>query len=145
MNEGKKLVILLILVIVFLVLFFKTKVKEGGSQQQTETLTSPQLSTEIFEKIINNHEILNQEFSIKKDIFLIKQQIHQSQQKQEKKVVLPKLELQGIIWDEKIPKVIINGTMFKKGDKIKGAQIVEIRETSVKVTYQNEIFTLKLK
>jgi hypothetical protein len=44
---------------------------------------------------------------------------------------VPKFTLNGILWDEKTPKAIINDTIVGIGDKINGRTIIEIREDSV--------------
>jgi len=54
------------------------------------------------------------------------------------------LSLQGIIWDEKNPKAMINGVIVKKGDTIQGNTVVEIRKQSVVLNDGERDFLIKL-
>lgn len=58
---------------------------------------------------------------------------------------LPNMRLSGIIWDSENPIAIIDGLDLRKGDKIKGARIVEIRADSVVLSYasKNHVLTLE--
>jgi hypothetical protein len=56
----------------------------------------------------------------------------------------PNLKLEGIIWDDQNPMVIINGKVLGKGGRIDGAKITKITKTYVSVWWRSKTFTLKL-
>lgn len=41
------------------------------------------------------------------------------------------IELTGIMWDERLPCAIINGRVVKRGDKVMGCEVVEIKKESI--------------
>lgn len=55
-------------------------------------------------------------------------------------ISLPSLNVQGIVWAKDFPQAIIDGTVVKAGDKISGAQILEIEKNRVKLLYEGNIF-----
>ncbi len=60
-------------------------------------------------------------------------------------VVLPPLELQGILWGpRRQAQAIINRQILKVGQGIEGAQIVAITQEGVKVLYGDQEFLLKM-
>jgi hypothetical protein len=62
-----------------------------------------------------------------------------------KKTTMPKVELQGIIWNADMPQVIINGQVYKVGDKILDKiDIVSIKKNSVNVVYNDLVEELKI-
>jgi hypothetical protein len=58
------------------------------------------------------------------------------------KVTPPDLKLQGIVWGADRPQAIINNTVLTKGDKILGAQIIDIEKKGVVFVYKEEQFFL---
>jgi len=54
------------------------------------------------------------------------------------------LKLEGILWDDKEPHAIINGTIFAKGNRIGKMTIVQISEDAVMVTDGNKQYRLEL-
>lgn len=54
------------------------------------------------------------------------------------------LYLEGIIWDDIKPMAIINDEVVSAGDKIRGVEIVDIQKDKVILSYQDEIFELKM-
>ena len=56
---------------------------------------------------------------------------------------LSHLEVQGIIWDSKIPQAIINNTVVKAGEVIEGAEILAIRKEGVYVLYEGKQYILR--
>ena len=56
----------------------------------------------------------------------------------------PKLSLQGIIWSESEPEAVINGTILKENDSIKGVKVLQINRDSVTFIYQSREFVLRL-
>lgn len=54
------------------------------------------------------------------------------------------ITLIGIIWDEKNPCALINNEVVKIGDKIDDCTVIEIRQDSVTVIKQGQVYTLKV-
>lgn len=57
-------------------------------------------------------------------------------------IVLPKMSLEGFTWGYE-PRAIINTQVVKKGDKILGAEVLEIKKEGVILIYQGKVFTLR--
>lgn len=66
--------------------------------------------------------------------------------KREKKIVqkktaepkpLPKLIVQCVIWNSKLPQAIINNKVVKIGDIIDGVKILEIKKDGIKVSFED--------
>jgi HD-like signal output (HDOD) protein len=55
------------------------------------------------------------------------------------------LKLQGIFYSAKNPTAILSGKMVRPNDRIAGAVVTEIGQTSVKLIYQDQIKILKLR
>lgn len=80
--------------------------------------------------------------------------VYDSQEKRDPFVPLAGLEegskfawltLEGILWDPQSPLAIINDNIVGKGDKIEGAEVVEIKEDRVILRYGKEQSILRLK
>jgi hypothetical protein len=56
----------------------------------------------------------------------------------------PKLSLEGIIWSKSEPEAVINGTILKENDFIKGVKVLKIDRDSVTLIYQSRKFVLRL-
>ena len=54
-------------------------------------------------------------------------------------------QLSGILWDEKSPIAIIDETMLKEGDMVKGAVVRAIYRDEVLLEQENEYHTLRFK
>jgi len=61
----------------------------------------------------------------------------------EKAIVLPKLEISGIVWGSDIPQAIINGRVVKIGDVIENAHIVDINKNGIDIFFEGRQFNLK--
>jgi len=59
--------------------------------------------------------------------------------------VLPALELNGIIWDEREPVVMINREAFRENDVVEGVRILEIKKHKVILFYRSKKFELELR
>ncbi len=62
----------------------------------------------------------------------------------ETEITLPQMSLQGFTWGYQ-PRAIINNQVVKKGDRISGAEVLEIRKEGVILIYQGKIFTIRPK
>lgn len=56
----------------------------------------------------------------------------------------PKLSLQGIFWDVEDPLALINKTVVRRGDTVKGAKVAQITPDKVILVYRGKSLTLKL-
>ncbi len=54
------------------------------------------------------------------------------------KTPLPKLAIEGIIWNSDMPQAIINGKVVRAGDTIKGVKIMNIEKQGVTIQYNEE-------
>lgn len=62
----------------------------------------------------------------------------------ETEIALPQMSLQGFTWGYQ-PRAIINNQVVQKGDRISGAEVLEIRKEGVILIYQGKIFTIRPK
>ncbi len=56
----------------------------------------------------------------------------------------PKLFLEGIIWSQNEPVAVINGTILKEHDFIRGAKVLQIDRDSVTLLYRSQRIVLRL-
>jgi len=56
----------------------------------------------------------------------------------------PNVRVEGIMYDKKNPTVVINGLFLKIGDKIEGAEVIEITKDIVKFKYKDTFFANNL-
>jgi len=59
-----------------------------------------------------------------------------------REIKLPGIDLQGVIWQGRIPQVIIDNNILTIGDKIKGAEIVEISREGATFLYKGVSFVV---
>lgn len=62
----------------------------------------------------------------------------------ETEIKLPTMNLQGWTWGYQ-PRAIINDQVVEKGDKVSGAEVLEIRKEGVILIYQGKVFTVRSK
>ena len=62
----------------------------------------------------------------------------------ETEITLPQMSLQGWTWGYE-PRAIINNQVVQEGDKISGAEVLEIRKEGVILIYQGKVFTIRPK
>lgn len=58
----------------------------------------------------------------------------------EKAVVLPPLNVEGVIWGSEMPLVIIEGNVLKIGDTIKEVKILDIQKEKIEVVFEGKTF-----
>jgi len=56
----------------------------------------------------------------------------------DKKLPLPALSIEGLIWNTRMPQAIINGRVVRVGDTIEGVKILKIDREGIGVEYQGE-------
>ncbi|MFQ5680607.1 MAG: hypothetical protein ACE5GG_00920 [Candidatus Omnitrophota bacterium] len=78
---------------------------------------------------------------IKENPVVIKQR-HRAKRQPAENIILPNFSLEGIVWGGGFPQVIIDGLVLKEGEKIEGAEVLEITKSKVKMLYKNKIFFL---
>lgn len=57
---------------------------------------------------------------------------------------LPRLFLEGIVWSQRVPVAVINGTILEVHDSIRGAKVLQIRHDRVTLLYRSREFVLML-
>lgn len=57
-----------------------------------------------------------------------------------KEIVLPTFTVTGIVWGRESPRAIIDHQVYKTGDTIKGAEILEITEKGIRMIYEGKEF-----
>jgi len=60
--------------------------------------------------------------------------------------VIPPIAIQGILWRSDFPQVIIEGEVYKPGDKLKNidAQVLKIEEGEVFISYGERIYKMRV-
>ncbi|MCF7870805.1 MAG: hypothetical protein K9L77_02730 [Candidatus Omnitrophica bacterium] len=73
--------------------------------------------------------------------------IESSQEERDSVVALPEgIAIEGVLWGSKMPQAIINGEVYKKGEKLesdKSVSIFNIKDNTVFFLYQGKIFKKK--
>lgn len=59
-----------------------------------------------------------------------------------KEIVLPTFTVTGIVWGDS-PRAIIDQQVYKIGDTVKGAKILDITEKGIKMIYEGKEFSVK--
>jgi len=63
-------------------------------------------------------------------------------QKTKKRIIRPKIQVNGIIWDRSNPYAILDGEIYGEGDYIKGYTIQTIVDTLIVLYNDDDVFTL---
>lgn len=73
--------------------------------------------------------------------------VKQRQSSDESKKDLPDITVQGVLWGSEVPQAVIDGEVYKVGDRILSidARIFKIEENVVFISYGEGIFKLKVK
>jgi hypothetical protein len=58
---------------------------------------------------------------------------------------LPRLNIEGMIWNTPMPQAIINGRIVRIGDIIEGVKIVKIEKQGITIDYNNELVLIERK
>ena len=62
--------------------------------------------------------------------------------KRKKRIVRPKITINGIIWDRSAPYAILNNDIYGEGDQIKGYTVQTIQDTMIVLGNSDDIFTI---
>ncbi len=62
--------------------------------------------------------------------------------KRKKRIVRPKITINGIIWDRSNPYAILNNDIYGEGDKIKGYTVQTIQDTMIVLANNNDIYSI---
>lgn len=62
---------------------------------------------------------------------------------EEVKVSPPAFQVQGIIWGGDLAQAIIDNQVFKVGDTIKGAEIIDIQKGALTISFMGEIYKIE--
>ena len=82
---------------------------------------------------------------------LLPQEIKEEEERQEEIISeiedsLPSMVVQGILWGNDFPQVIIDGEVYKSGDRLKNvdAQVFKIEKGAVFISYGEKIYRMKI-
>ena len=56
---------------------------------------------------------------------------------------MPEFSVQGMVWNSDMPQAIINGQVYRVGDKIEEAQIIDIDKEGVRLLQRGKIYMLR--
>ena len=83
---------------------------------------------------------------------LLPQEIKEEEERQEEIISeieesLPSMAIQGILWGSDSPQVIIDGEVYKTGDRLKNidAQVFKIEKSIVFISYGEKIYRMKIR
>ncbi len=62
--------------------------------------------------------------------------------KRKKRIVRPKITINGIIWDRSAPYAILNNDIYGEGDQIQGYTVQTIQDTMIVLGNSNDIFSI---
>jgi len=62
--------------------------------------------------------------------------------KRKKRIVRPKIVINGIIWDRSNPYAILNNDIYGEGDQIKGYTVQTIQDTMIVLANNDDIFSI---
>lgn len=65
--------------------------------------------------------------------------------KKVEEVILPMLNIQGLIWNTDTPQAIINGKVVKIGDTVEEVKIIDIEKAGLTIVYQGKTIFLPRK
>lgn len=57
-----------------------------------------------------------------------------------KQIIFPTFTITGIVWGKASPRAIIDNQVYKIGDTVKGAKIIDITKKGIQMTYEGEKF-----
>ena len=58
-------------------------------------------------------------------------------------ITLPPFQIQGVLWGSSLPQAIVDNSVVKIGDTIKGAKVVNITRDYIEFLYMKEHFSVK--
>lgn len=67
-------------------------------------------------------------------------EVSRKKKKPPKVIALPKFSVTGIVWGKPSPRAIIDNRVYKTGDVIKGAKILDITKQGIHMIYQEQEF-----
>ncbi|MBC8377310.1 MAG: hypothetical protein H8E26_14810 [FCB group bacterium] len=62
--------------------------------------------------------------------------------KRKKRIVRPKITINGIIWDRSAPYAILNNDIYGEGDQIQGYTVQTIQDTMIVLGNSDDIFSI---
>ncbi|RKY39241.1 MAG: hypothetical protein DRP75_02680 [Candidatus Omnitrophota bacterium] len=124
----RRLVAISLLATLLSTLVFREKALSAQEKKQTKEPTYPQVNYQMSKRDL-----------LRSPLDILEKKMPPPEQE---KVVLPPMELQGYTWGYEA-RAIINNQVVKKGDRILGAKVLEIRKEGVVLLYKGKIFTLR--
>jgi len=144
-RDRKQQLILIILIPVFLLSLLYTRMQKS-SNESSEGVKQDEGSSE--DERVNEISLpksaLDTEYTLSerdplKDLFqlyLYKTRIVKAEEKIE--IPLPKLTIEGIVWNSDMPQAIVDGSVVRIGDIIKDVEIIGIEKKGIIVSYNDE-------
>ena len=143
--DRKQQIILIILIPVFLLSLFYTRMQKSSNESSEDIKQEEGLSEdERINQILLPKGALDVEYTLPerdplKDFFqlyLYKTRTIKTEEKIE--IPLPELTIEGIIWNSDLPQAIVDGSVVRIGDIIKGVEIINIEKKGIIVSYNGE-------
>jgi hypothetical protein len=149
-KERKQQIILIILIPVFLLGLFYTHMQKASKESREDAKVKREISEdERIGRIPKPNGFLDTEYTLsKKDplkdlfqLYLYRVRLVKSEEKLE--IPLPKLTIEGIIWNSDMPQAIVDGRVVRIGDVIKNVEIVNIEKKGITVSFNGEKVLIK--
>jgi hypothetical protein len=151
MNKDKKQqIILIVLIPVFLVSLIYMRMQKGPGQASVKGMAPEEmiiLDTSIDAMPGPKTDFIS-EYSSGQDPFKNLLQLYLYQTRKAKPVEkailpLPKLMIEGIIWNTHMPQAIVNGQVVRIGDTVSGVKIMKIEKQGITIDYSGESVLIK--
>ncbi len=144
-REKKQQIALLVLIPLFLLSLLYTRMQKA-SQANKEDIDQEEGPSEDIR--INEISLPSGDLDTEYELFendplkdLLQLYLHKMRVvKTEEKITtpLPKLTVEGIIWNSYMPQAIVDGKIVRVGDIIKNAEIIDIEKSGIVVFYNGE-------
>ncbi len=144
-KDRKQQLILIILIPVFLLGLFYTRMQKASKESREGAREKREISEDKrigripkptglqdTEHILSKRDPFKDLFQL----YLYRIRLVKSEEKLE--IPLPKLTIEGIIWNSDMPQAIVDGRVVRIGDVIKNVEIVNIEKRGITVNFNGE-------
>jgi hypothetical protein len=150
-KEKKQQIILIVLIPVFLAILIYTRMQKGPGQMSVNGMAQEELITPdaSIDAIPGPKTDFSSEYTfVKEDPFknLLELRLYQMRKAKpvEKSALpIPKLTIEGIIWNTYMPQAIVNGQVVRIGDTVSGVKIAKIEKQGITIDYNGETVLIK--
>ncbi len=144
-RDRKQQIILIILIPVFLLSLFYTRMQKAskesrGDAKQEEGVSEDKRIGQISSPkgILDSKYTLSKKDPLKNLFQLYLYNAHLIKPEGKIEIPLPKLTIEGIIWNSDMPQAIVDGKVVRIGDVIKNVEIIDIEKKGIIVNYNGE-------